>query len=85
MAEDFTSRQQACHHTGVAVMVVSGLGAVFLAGPIGGGIVGAATGAFLGGLGGWGVHGEQMRRYEKLVKEGIEMFDRTNSSLTEGD
>jgi hypothetical protein len=55
---------------GIAVTVVSGLGAIFLAGPIGGGIVGAAAGAFLGGLGGWGVHQEQIRHYEKLVTEG---------------
>jgi uncharacterized membrane protein len=55
---------------GIAVMVVSGLGAVFLAGPIGGAIVGAATGAFLGGLGGWGVHEKRIRHYEQLVKKG---------------
>jgi len=55
---------------GVAVMVVSGLGVVFLVGPIGGGIVGAVAGAFLGGLSGWGVHDEQIRHYEHLVQEG---------------
>ncbi len=55
---------------GMAVMVVSGMGMVFLAGPIGGGIFGAATGAFLGGLSGWGVHDKRIPHYEKLVKEG---------------
>jgi hypothetical protein len=55
---------------GIAVMVVSGLGAVFLVGPIGGGIGGAVAGAFLGGLSGWGVHEEHIRHYEGLIKEG---------------
>jgi hypothetical protein len=55
---------------GIGVTVVSGLGLVFLAGPLGGGIVGAATGAFLGGLRGWGVHHEHIHHYEKAVKEG---------------
>ncbi|QDU74634.1 hypothetical protein Pan97_16460 [Bremerella volcania] len=55
---------------GVAVTVVSGLGAVFLAGPIGGGIVGAAAGAFLAGLKGWGVHQEHIHHYQNRVKEG---------------
>lgn len=55
---------------GAAVMVVSGLGAVFLAGPIGGAIVGAAAGAFLGGLAGWGVHEGRLRHYEQLVSKG---------------
>ena len=32
--------------------------------------MGAATGAFLGGLAGWGVHEERVRYYEKLVTEG---------------
>ena len=55
---------------GVAVMFVTGLGVIFLVGPIGGGMVGAATGAFLGGLAGWGIHEERIRHYERLVKEG---------------
>ena len=55
---------------GIGVMVVSGLGLVFLAGPIGGGMVGAATGAFLGGLAGWGVNEKRIPHYERLIKEG---------------
>jgi hypothetical protein len=55
---------------GLVVTVVSGLGAIFLAGPIGGGMVGATAGAFLGGMSGWGVHRERIRHYEKLVKDG---------------
>ena len=55
---------------GIAAAVVSGVGAVFLAGPIGVGVAGAATGAFLGGLVGWGVHREQIHHYEQLVAQG---------------
>lgn len=55
---------------GIGVMVVSGLGVVFLVGPIGGGLGGAVAGAFLGGLGGWGVHKEHVRHFERLIKEG---------------
>ena len=51
-------------------MVVAGVGAVFMAGPIGGVAAGIATGAFLGGLAGWGVHDAKIRHYEKLVGEG---------------
>jgi hypothetical protein len=55
---------------GVAVASVFGLSAVFLVGPIGGGLVGTAVGAFLGGMAGWGVHDEQIRHYETSVKNG---------------
>ena len=56
--------------SGAVVMMVSGVGAVFLAGPIGLGLTGAVAGAFLGSMGGWGVHKERIRHYEKLVQQG---------------
>jgi len=55
---------------GVGVMAVSGLGVVFLIGPVAGGIGGAVTGAFLGGLSGWGVHEEHIKHYENLITKG---------------
>jgi uncharacterized membrane protein len=55
---------------GIGAMVVSGLGVVFLAGPIGGGLFGAMVGAFLGSLGGWGVHQERIRHYEQCISDG---------------
>jgi hypothetical protein len=56
--------------SGVAVMVLSGLGAVFLMGPLGGGIVGGVTGGYLGAILGWGVHKQDLQRYERLLKDG---------------
>jgi hypothetical protein len=55
---------------GVTIATVLGLSAVFLVGPIGGAVVGSAVGAFLGGMGGWGVHEQQIRHYEACVKNG---------------
>ena len=55
---------------GVAAAMVSGLGLVFLIGPVGGGALGVMTGAFLGALGGWGVHEQKIRHYEELIKAG---------------
>jgi hypothetical protein len=51
-------------------MALSGLGAVFLVGPVGGGIVGGLTGAYIGALSGWGVHEHQLEHYERLVEQG---------------
>jgi hypothetical protein len=56
--------------SGVAVMVLSGMGAVFLMGPLGGGIVGGVTGGYLGAILGWGAHQHDLLRYERLLKEG---------------
>lgn len=55
---------------GVGAIVVSEIGAVFLAGPIAGGLTAGIVGAFLGGMTGWGVHQQHIRRYEQAVKEG---------------
>jgi len=55
---------------GTAAAMVSGLGLVFLIGPVGGGALGVVTGAFLGALGGWGVHEQKIRHYEELIKAG---------------
>jgi len=55
---------------GVAVAVVSGATVIFLAGPIGIGLAGGLVGAFLGGMGGWGVHRERIAHYEALVEQG---------------
>jgi hypothetical protein len=56
--------------TGIAVAVVSGITLVFLVGPVGIGLTGAVVGAFLGGMGGWGVHQDRIAHYETLVKQG---------------
>jgi hypothetical protein len=56
--------------SGLAVMVVSGMGAVFLVGPIGGAIVGGITGGFIGAMAGWGVREHQIQHYERLIKSG---------------
>jgi hypothetical protein len=37
---------------------------------VGGALVGGATGAFLGGLGGWGVHHHQISHYENQIRQG---------------
>jgi len=52
---------------GLGCVVVSGVG-IFLVGPLA--AVGGITGAFLGGIAGWGVHTEHIHHYEKLVKQG---------------
>ncbi len=54
---------------GISVMAISGLGMVFLIGPVGGGIVGALTGGFLGGLAGWGVHEAQIGHYRRCLEK----------------
>jgi hypothetical protein len=56
--------------SGLAVMVVTGLGAVFLVGPVGGAIVGGLTGGFIGAMAGWGVHDHQIKHYERLIEAG---------------
>jgi uncharacterized membrane protein len=56
--------------SGLSVMVLSGLGLVFLVGPIGGGIVGGIVGAYMGALAGWGAHEHQIEHYQRLVEEG---------------
>jgi hypothetical protein len=53
---------------GVVVTVVAGTALVFLIGPLA--ATGAIAGAFLGGLGGWGVHSERITHYEDLVRQG---------------
>lgn len=52
---------------GVSVMAVTGLGLVFLIGPVGGGIVGALTGGLMGGLAGSGVHKSQIEHYKECL------------------
>lgn len=53
---------------GIVVTVAAGAALVFLIGPLA--ATGAIAGAFLGGLGGWGVHSERIAHYEKLVRQG---------------
>jgi hypothetical protein len=55
---------------GIGAMLVSGLGVVFLVGPIGGAVFGATVGAFLGSFAGWGVHKEGIRHYEECISNG---------------
>lgn len=56
--------------SGISVTVLSGLGIVFLVGPIGGAIMGGITGGFIGAMAGWGVHEHQIQHYERLVRSG---------------
>ncbi len=67
--------------TGLSVMVISGLGILFLVGPIGGGIVGSIVGAYMGALAGWGVHDHQIKRYQQLVEEGSALVIATGDPL----
>ena len=55
---------------GVTAMTVSGLGLVFLAGPLGGGLFGALVGGLIGGIAGWGVHDRQVEHYRRCLREG---------------
>jgi len=55
---------------GAAMSTVYGLGAVFFFGPLGLAMMGVVVGAFLGSMGGWGVHEERIQHYEELVKQG---------------
>ncbi len=55
---------------GAGAIVVSEIGAVFLAGPVAGGLTAGIVGAFLGCMAGWGVHQQHIRRYEQAVREG---------------
>jgi uncharacterized membrane protein len=56
--------------SGLAVIVVSGLGATFLMGPVGGGIVGGVVGGYMGAMAGWGVHDYQLKHFQRLLEEG---------------
>lgn len=56
--------------SGLAAMALSGLGIVFLVGPIGGAIAGGITGGFIGAMAGWGVHDHQIEHYERLLQAG---------------
>ncbi len=77
---------------GTALLVVPGVGPVFVAGSIPAALAGAAegavVGAVIGGLGGalvgWGIPAVHVRRYETHVKEGRFLFlARTDSAGVE--
>lgn len=55
---------------GTSVLLGTGVGAVFLAGPILTGLTGGVVGAFLGALRGWGVHPDHVEKYQEQVKAG---------------
>jgi len=55
---------------GLAALIISGLGVVFLVGPIGGAIAGGITGGFIGAMAGAGVHEHKVRHYERLIETG---------------
>jgi uncharacterized membrane protein len=55
---------------GLATMVLSGVGVVFVMGPVAGGIMGGVAGAYIGAITGWGVHEHQIRHYERLIESG---------------
>lgn len=51
------------------LLSLTGFGLILLTGPIVT-LTGAIVGAFLGAMGGWGVHETHIREYEKLVEQG---------------
>jgi len=55
---------------GSPLLLVSGLGAAVIAGPVAAAATGMVLGGFLGGMSGWGVHTDHVREYEEKVKEG---------------
>jgi hypothetical protein len=55
---------------GAVAAIATGGGVVFLIGPLAAGMTGAVAGAFLAGLGGWGVHHERITHFETLVSQG---------------
>lgn len=55
---------------GIGAIVVTGVGAVFFAGPVAGGLTAGIVGAFLGSMAGWGVHHQHIEHYEECVKKG---------------
>lgn len=55
---------------GAVAAVATGGGLVFLVGPLAVGMTGAVAGAFLAGLGGWGVHHERITHFESLASQG---------------
>lgn len=56
--------------SGLAAAAVSGIGVVFIVGPAAGFLAGATSGAFLGGLGGWGVHKHRIDHYRHQLEKG---------------
>jgi hypothetical protein len=52
------------------LLLVTGLGAAVIAGPIAAAATGAVIGGFLGGMSGWGVHTDHVQEYEEKVREG---------------
>lgn len=56
--------------SGIAVMAVSGVGALFFAGPMSMGLTGGAVGGLYGGMVGWGVHEARIQHYEELLRKG---------------
>lgn len=55
---------------GSPLLLVTGLGAAVVAGPLAGAATGIVIGSFLGGMSGWGVHTDHLEEYEDLVREG---------------
>lgn len=55
---------------GSPLLTVAGIGSLLIAGPVAMGLAGAIVGGFLGAMGGWGVHTDHIRRYEKQVSDG---------------
>lgn len=55
---------------GTPLVAIGGVGTLLLAGPIATGIAGAIVGGFLGAMSGWGVHEDNIQRYEQQVADG---------------
>lgn len=55
---------------GAGVVALTRVGAMFLVGPLWGGMLGGLTGAFIGAMSGWGVHDHKIQHYQQLVERG---------------
>ena len=55
---------------GSSLFIVPGLGPVVFAGAMASGITGGLVGGLVGAMGGWGVHDDHVRQYEKDLKQG---------------
>ncbi len=55
---------------GSPLLLVAGLGAAVIAGPLALAATGAVIGGFLGGMSGWGVHTDHLEEYEERVRAG---------------
>lgn len=66
---------------GLGAVAVSGVGAIFMFGPVAVALTAATVGAYLGGLAGWGVHRRDIEHYEHCIKNGSVLVVANGSPL----